>query len=138
MMTLNRWKSKSSNSSSYRAYMNAALEVTGMMAGQKFPLEEFLGNMATHLAPKEGIGIGPVLEKLPDGNYIITHDGREFFARRLTDQPMQRGRGTTREEVVEMIRRIVATEPPEGWESFTVEFPSDAQPRLLWSQGAAR
>lgn len=126
MPILNRWKSKSTNSSSYRAYMNAALEVTGMMAGQRFPLEEFMGNMATHLAPKEGIGIGPVLEKLQDGNYILTNDGREFFTRRLTDQPMQRGRGTTREEVVEMIRRIVATEPPEGWEAFEVEFPSDA------------
>ena len=126
MPILNRWRSKSTNSSSYRAYMNAALEVTGMMAGQRFPLEELMGNMATHLAPKEGIGIGPVLEKLPDGNYILTNDGREFFSRRLTDQPMQRGRCTTREEVVEMIRRIVATEPPEGWEAFDVEFPSNA------------
>lgn len=123
MPILNRWKSKSTNSSLYRAYMNAALEVTGMMAGQRFPLEMFMGNMETHLAPKEGIGIGPVLEILPDGNYVLTRDGREFFARRLTDQPMQCGRGTTREEVVEMIRRIVATEPPEGWEAFEVEFP---------------
>lgn len=126
MQTLNRWKSKSTNSSSYRAYMNAALEVTGMMAGQRFPLEDFMGNMATHLAPKEGIGIGPVLEKLQDGNYILTNDGRDFFTRRLTDQPMQHGRGTTRKEVIEMIRRIVATEPPEGWEAFEVEFPPNA------------
>lgn len=126
MPVLNRWKSKSTNSPSYRAYMNAALEVTGMMAGQSFPLEEFMGNMATHLAPKEGIGIGPVLEKLQNGNYILTNDGREFFTRRLTNQPMQRGRGVTREEVVEMIRRIVAAEPPEGWEPFEVDFPSDA------------
>ncbi len=126
MPILNRWKSKSTNSSSYRAYMNAALEVTGMMAGQIFPLEEFFGNMSTHLAPKEGMGIGPVLEKLPDGNYILTRDGYEFFTRRLTDQPMQRGRGTTRIEVVEMIRRIVAAEPPEGWEAFDVEFPSNS------------
>ena len=106
--------------------MNAALEVTGMMADQRFPLEEFMGNMETHLAPKVGIGIGPVLEKLQDGNYILTNDGREFFTRRLTDQPMQPGRGTTREEVVEMIRRIVAAEPSEGWEAFEVDFPSDA------------
>jgi hypothetical protein len=126
MPILNRWKSKSTNSSSYRAYMNAALEVTGMMAGQRFPLEEFLGHMATHLTPKEGIGIGPVLEKLQDGNYILTNEGREFFTRRLTDHPMQQGRKTTREEVVEMIRRIVATEPPEDWEAFEIEFPSDA------------
>lgn len=125
MPTLNRWKSKSTNSSSYRAYMNAALEVTGMMAGQRFPLELLMGNMATHLAPKEGIGIGPVLERLSDGNYILTNVGREFFARRLTNQPMQRGRGTTREEVVEMIRRIVAIEPPENWEAFEFEFPSE-------------
>ena len=126
MPVLNRWKSKSTNTSSYRAYMNAALEVTGMMAGQRFPLEKFMGNMETHLLPKKSIGIGPVLEKLPDGNYILTSDGREFFTRRLTDQPMQSGRGTTIEEVVEMIRCIVATEPPEGWEAFEVEFPTNA------------
>ncbi len=125
MPILNRWKSKSTNSTSYRAYMNAALEVTGMMAGQRFPLEEFLGNMTTHLAPKEGIGIGPVLEKLQDGTYILTNEGRAFFAQRLTNQPMQQGRGTTREEVVAMIRRIVATEPPEDWEAFEIEFPFD-------------
>ena len=126
MAMLNRWNSKATNSSAYRAYMNAALEVSGMMAGQRFPLEEFMGNMATHLAPKDKIGIGPVLEKLDDGNYVLTCDGREFFSRRLTSQPMQPGRGTTREDVVEMVRRIVATEPPEGWEPFEVEFPSDA------------
>jgi hypothetical protein len=106
--------------------MNAALEVTGMMAGQRFPLDKFMGNLATHLVPKNKIGIGPVLEKLPDGNYLLTSDGREFFSRRLTDQPMQEGRGTTREEVLEMIRRIVAAQPPEGWEAIEVEFPSHA------------
>lgn len=125
MPILNRWKSQSTHTPSYRAYMNAALEVTGMMAGQRFPLEEFFGNMETHLNPKEAIGIGPVLEKLQDGNYILTNEGRVFFARRLTDQPMQPGRSTTREEVVDMIRRIVAIEPPEGWESFEIEFPSN-------------
>ncbi|WP_415896120.1 hypothetical protein ACMXYQ_08005 [Neptuniibacter sp. PT34_22] len=125
MPTLNRWKSKSTNTSLYRAYMNAALEVTGMMAGQRFPLEEFMGNMATHLSPKEGIGLGPVLEKLEDGNYVLTTDGREFFSRRLTDQPMQIGRTTTREEVLEMIRLIVAASPSEGWEAFEVDFPSN-------------
>jgi hypothetical protein len=106
--------------------MNAALEVTGMMAGQRFPLEQFMGNMATHLAPKEEIDIGPVLNKLDDGNYVLTADGHEFFSRRLTDNPMQASRNTTRNEVVEMIRRIVAPEPNEGWEAFEVEFPSDA------------
>lgn len=126
MPIFNRWKSKGTNTSSYRAYMNAALEVTGMMAGQRFPLEKFMGNMATHLAPKEEIGIGPVLEKHREGGYILTEDGREFFARRLTKQPMQGGKSTTRAEVVEMIRRIVAAEPPEGWEAFEVEFPSES------------
>ncbi|WP_420597911.1 hypothetical protein [Neptuniibacter sp.] len=125
MPILNRWKSNSTNTTLYRAYMNAALEVTGMMAGQRFPLEEFMGNMTTHLSPKEGIGLGPVLEKIEDGNYVLTSDGREFFSRRLTDQPMQVGRGTTREEVLEMIRLIVATEPSEGWEAFEVHFPSN-------------
>jgi hypothetical protein len=123
MPTLNRWKSKSTNSSTYRAYMHAALEVTGMMAGQKFPLEVFMGNMKPHLISKPGIG--PVLVKLQDGNYLLTNDGREFFSRRLSSQPMQPGRGTTRVEVVEMIRCIVASEPPEGWEAFEVEFPSN-------------
>ena len=126
MPILNRWNSKSTNTSSYRAYMNAVLEVTGMMAGQGFPLEEFMGHMATHLAPKEGIDVGPVLEKLNDGNYILTADGYEFFCRRLTDRPMQVGRSTTRGEVVQMIRHIVAPEPSEGWEAFEVDFPSDA------------
>jgi hypothetical protein len=104
--------------------MNAALEVTGMMAGQRFPLQEFMENIGTHLAPKREIGIGPVFIKLQDGNYVLTNDGREFFTRRLSDNPMQHGRGTTREEVVEMIRHIVATEPPEGWEAFEIQFPS--------------
>lgn len=123
MPILNRWKSKSTNTSSCRAYMNAELEVTGMMAGQRFLLEKYMGNMATHLAPKAGINIGPVFEKQDDGNYVLTADGREFFRRRLTDSPMQQRRATTRDEVVEMIRNIVATEPSEGWEPFEVDFP---------------
>ncbi len=85
-----------------------------------------MGNMATHLAPKESISIGPVFEKYHDGNYALTNDGYEFFSRRLTDNPMQQGRATTRNQVVEMIRHIVAPEPSEGWEAFEVDFPSDA------------
>ncbi len=73
-----------------------------MMAGQRFPLEKFMGHMATHLTRKDDIDIGPVLEKLDDDNYVLTADGREFFSHRLTDHPMQAGRGTTRGEVVEM------------------------------------
>ena len=126
MAIFNRLISKSTNTSMYRAYMHAVLEVTGMMSGQRFPLGLFMGHMDTHLAPKISIGIGAVLEKLENCDYVLTKDGFEFFAKRLTETPMQKGRRVTRAEVIEMIRIIVAPDPLKGWESFSVELRDDA------------
>jgi hypothetical protein len=97
-----------------RAYMQALLEVAGMMAGQPFNLEKMLGNFATHL--KAGR-----FRPVSGGRVVLTSEGRDYFASRLTDQPMGRGQYVDRVEVLAMIRNVVAEPAPPGWEPVEVE-----------------
>ncbi len=89
------------------------------MSGESFPLEVFMKNYATHLKPKRNFA-HPNMIKHPDGNYSLTPAGLRFFASRLTSEPMIKGQTVTREEVIEMTKRITANEPSEGWQSMSV------------------
>jgi len=114
-----------SNSRAMRAYMQAILEVTGLTANQSFPLELFMENYRTHLSPKAKFPHA-TLRKNPDGMYSLTQQGARFFSSRLTPEPIVRGQKVSRDEVLEMVRNILAIEPPDGWKSFAVEFSANA------------
>jgi len=103
-----------------RAYMQAMLEVTGLMAGESFPLEVFMGNYRTHLKPKENYPHA-CLTKDSFGKYSLTAEGVHFFSSRLTEEPVIPTQRVSRPEVVDMIRAIVSSQPESGWEqiSFT-------------------
>lgn len=115
----------SANSSEMRAYMQAILEVTGLFAGQRFPLELFMKNYGTHLAPKSGFSHA-TLEKAPDGFYALTAEGKDFFSSRLTADPVIKGQRVSREEVISMISRITREDPAEGWQSITIQLDSNS------------
>ena len=102
-----------------RAYMGALLEVSGMMAGEGFPLNLFMGNFATHLKPKARFPHA-TLRVGEDGLYFLTEEGRHFFSSRFTGQPALSGQTVTRSEVIEMIRQIVATRASPAWTQLTI------------------
>jgi hypothetical protein len=92
-----------------RAYMQAILEVTGLMAGERYEISKFMTNYKTHLENGR-------LQKHSDGNYSLSEAGRLYFISRLTDTPVTKGQITSREEVVEMIRGITADTPEVDWQ----------------------
>jgi hypothetical protein len=91
------------------AYMQAILEVTGLMAGERFDIALFMENYGTHL--QEGR-----LQKHSDGTYSLTEKGRRYFISRLTVKPETPGQQISRSEVVGMIRQITAEIPGVEWE----------------------
>jgi hypothetical protein len=93
-----------------RAYMQALLEVSGLLAGKAFDLKSMLGNFKTHL--DEGR-----FERTDDGRVLLTDIGRSYFSGRLTDQKV------SREEVLAMIRNIASLQPIQGWERVEVDLP---------------
>jgi hypothetical protein len=124
--TLNRLvEEPSSNSRDMRAYMQAILEVTGLFAGQDFPLELFMRNYATHLAPKVKYPHA-MLVKASNGLYSLTPEGATFFRSRLTSAPAIAGQKVGRDNVVSMLRCILASSPPPGWQSFEVPLSANA------------
>lgn len=99
-----------SSSREMRAYMQAILEVTGLMAGERFDISRFMQNYRTHLQN------GRLLIH-EDGSFSLSNEGREYFISRLTDEPVVKGQNVTRPEVIEMIRHICAESPAGGWTS---------------------
>jgi hypothetical protein len=96
------------NSRDMRAYMQAILEATGLLAGERFNISKFMRNYRTHLEAGR-------LEKHDDGTFSLSHAGRLYFTSRLTDKPVVKGQLVSRPEVVEMLHKITATQPAEGW-----------------------
>lgn len=96
------------NSRGMRAYMQAILEVTGLLAGESFDISCFMSNYRTHLESGR-------LLRHRDGTYTLSEDGRRYFTSRLTDEPVTKGQHVSRAEVVEMINRITADIPSSGW-----------------------
>ena len=126
MATLNRLLEEPvANSRDMRAYMQAILEVTGLFAGQEFPLELFMKNYATHLKPKGNYPYA-TLAKAGDGLYSLTPEGITFFKSRLTSSPAIANQRVGRDNVVGMLRCILASSPPPGWESFEVPLSANA------------
>ena len=97
-----------SNSRAMRAYMQAILEVSGLMAGERFDISRFMSNYRTHLETDR-------LQKHSDGTYSLSDLGRQYFISRLTDEPVTKGQLVHRSEVVEMISNITTDPPLAGW-----------------------
>lgn len=93
--------------------MQAILELTGLMAGERFDISHFMGNYRTHLQSGR-------LEKHDDGQYSLSNMGRQYFASRLTSSPAVKGQEVSREEVISMVRDITAVSAPPGWQQFEV------------------
>ena len=111
MILLNRLiDPPSANSRDMRAYMQAILEATGLMAGERFDISRFMRNYRTH------IQAGRLLRH-DDGNYSLSESGRSYFTSRLTDEPAAKGQLVSRAEVVAMLRNITAPHPSAGWMS---------------------
>ncbi len=91
-----------------RAYMQAILEATGLMAGERFDISRFMRNYRTHLEAGR-------LQKYSDGSYSLSESGRQYFISRLTDDPVVNGQHVSRAEVVEMLHKITANSPADGW-----------------------
>lgn len=109
MRTLNRMRvPPPANSREMRAYMQAILEATGLMAGERFNISLFMRNYRTHL--KSGR-----LLKHSDGSYSLSEPGRQYFIGRLTDDPVVKGQFFSRADVLEMLRNITADRPAQGW-----------------------
>ena len=98
------------NSRDMRAYMQAILEATGLLAGERFNISRFMRNYRTHLEAGR-------LEKHSDGSYSLSEAGRQYFVSRLTDEPVVKGQLVSRAEVLEMLHKITAAQPVEGWTS---------------------
>lgn len=96
------------NSRDMRAYMQAILEVTGLLAGERFDISCFMGNYRTHLESGR-------LHRHSDGTYSLSEDGRRYFTSRLTNEPVTKGQLVSRAEVVEMLNKITADRPAPGW-----------------------
>jgi len=96
------------NSRAMRAYMQAILEATGLLAGERFDISRFMGNYRTHL--KSGR-----LLRHSDGNYSLSEEGRRYFTSRLTEEPEVSGQLVNRSEVIEMLSKITANQPAPGW-----------------------
>ena len=97
-----------SNSRDMRAYMQAILEATGLLAGERFDISHFMQNYRTH------IDNGRLL-KHSDGRYSLSEDGRRYFISRLTDDPVERGQLVNRAEVIEMLGKVTAPQAIDGW-----------------------
>ena len=97
-----------SNSREMRAYMQAILEATGLMAGERFDITRFMRNYRTHLDAGR-------LIKHSDGTYSLSEHGRQYFISRLTDAPVAKGQVVSRAEVIEMLHKLTADQPPTGW-----------------------
>ena len=91
-----------------RAYMQAILEVTGLLAGERFDISRFMRNYRTHLDTGR-------LQKHSDGSYSLTESGRQYFISRLTDDPVVKGQLVGRAEVVEILHKITTSRPTDGW-----------------------
>lgn len=91
-----------------RAYMQAILEATGLMAGERFNISKFLSNYRTHLDSGR-------LLKHEDGTYSLSEAGRRYFISRLTEDPVVRGQLVSRAEVLEMLHKVTAGSPTTGW-----------------------
>jgi hypothetical protein len=98
----------SANSRDMRAYMQAILEATGLMAGERFDISKFMSNYKTHLDSER-------LVKHKDGTYSLSESGRQYFIRRLTEDPVVKGQLVSRAEVLEMLHKITASSPTAGW-----------------------
>lgn len=96
------------NTRAMRAYMQAILEVTGLLAGERFDISRFMGNYRTHLSSGR-------LLRHADGEYSLSEEGRRYFIRRLSEEPMVKGQLVSRAEVVEMLGKITANQPAPGW-----------------------
>lgn len=96
------------NSRAMRAYMQAILEATGLLAGERFDISCFMGNYRTHLE------LGRLLRH-SDGEYSLSEEGRQYFTSRLTEEPVVKGQLVSRAEVVEMLSKITADQPAPGW-----------------------
>lgn len=96
------------NSRDMRAYMQAILEVTGLMAGECFDISDFMGNYRTHL-------VAGRLVIHANGQYSLSDKGRQYFISRLTSAPAVKGQNVSREEVIYMVRKITAETPAPGW-----------------------
>ena len=90
------------NSRQMRAFMQALLEVSGLMAGEEFDLKAMLGNFKTHMDAGR-------FESVAGGKVRLTRLGREYFSERLFSGKV------SREEVIEMIKNITAECPPPNW-----------------------
>jgi hypothetical protein len=119
------------NSRDMRAYTAALLEISGMMSNQGFELTRFLGNLRTHLEPKAHFEHA-ALSTSANGLTYVTPEGHRYFASRLTPHPIVDGQRVSRVEVIEMIRKILASAPAPGWEvaDARLEEESDAQPQV--------
>lgn len=102
------------NSREMRAYMQAILEATGLLAGERFDISQFMRNYRTHLEA------GRLLTH-SDGSYSLSESGRQYFISRLTDAPIVKGQLVSRAEVVEMLNKITADQPTEGWTPLGVD-----------------
>jgi len=97
-----------SNSRDMRAYMQAILEATGLLAGEQFDISRFMQNYRTH------IDAGRLL-KHSDGSYSLSECGRQYFISRLTDEPVVQGQLVSRSEVVAMLSKVTAPQAVSGW-----------------------
>jgi len=102
----------SANTRTMRAYMQAILEVSGLMAGERFDISLFMSNYRTHLESGR-------LHKHSDGKFSLSETGRSYFISRLTGDPVIKGQLVSRAEVVEMVRNITADNPAVGWTAIT-------------------
>ena len=93
------------NSRDMRAYMQAILEATGLLAGERFEISLFMRNYLTQLENGR-------LQKHSDGSYSLTESGRPYFISRLTDEPVVKGQLVSRAEVVEMLHKITTNNRP--------------------------
>lgn len=109
MRTLNKMiNPPPANSRNMRAYMQAIMEATGLMAGERFDISRFMRNYRTHLESGR-------LQKHSDGTYSLSEAGRQYFISRLTDEPAVKGQLVCRAEVLEMLHKITASNLPTGW-----------------------
>lgn len=109
MRTLNKMMTPPpANSREMRAYMQAILEATGLLAGERFNISLFMGNYRTHVESGR-------LMKHSDGTYSLSEPGRQYFIGRLTDEPVVKGQLVSRGDVVEKLRDITADCPAVGW-----------------------
>jgi hypothetical protein len=109
MRVLNKMLSPPPANSRYmRAYMQAILEATGLLAGERFDISRFMRNYRTHIEAGR-------LHRHSDGTYSLSETGRQYFISRLTEDPVVKGQLVSRADVLEMLRNITADQPAEGW-----------------------